>query len=103
MSGFNSNVIVVQSLCLKHLFTKIRDVSTPRVDYVRYSKRIMRIVCEEGLACVNPVPVTVITPTGSEYQGSSVDVWNMVAVSIIRSADAMLGTLSSDSNLYIQY
>ncbi len=90
MSQFN-NVVVVQSLCLKHLFTIIRNVETPRLEFVRHSKRIMRIICEEGLSTVKPTPKTVQTPTGNSYDGSFVDVSSIVAVSIIRSADAMLG------------
>jgi uracil phosphoribosyltransferase len=86
----NPNVTELQCLCLKHLFTKIRDRETNRSDYVKYSRRLMRVICEEGIACLDPTPTTIITPTSSEYHGSAIDTHNIVAVSIIRAGDSML-------------
>lgn len=91
--SYNSNnVIELNCLSLKHLFTIIRDKNTNRDQYVRYSRRLMSIICEEGLSCVNPIPLTVITPTGNEYHGSYIDHNSIVAVSIIRAGDSMLDT-----------
>lgn len=73
-----------------HLFTKIRDRSTNRSDYVTYSRRLMRVICEEGIACLDPTPVTVTTPTESDFHGSAIDMNNIVAVSIIRAGDSLL-------------
>jgi uracil phosphoribosyltransferase len=50
----------------------------------------MSIICEEGLACVNPIPKTVMTPTATEYHGSFIDHSSIVAISIIRAGDSML-------------
>lgn len=56
MSSFTSTdkAIVLQCRCLNHLFTKIRDKNTTRKDFVTYSRRLMRVICEEGIACLNP-------------------------------------------------
>jgi uracil phosphoribosyltransferase len=56
MSSFTSTdkAIVLQCRCLNHLFTKIRDERTTRKDFVTYSRRLMRVICEEGIACLEP-------------------------------------------------
>ena len=38
-----------------------------------------------------PVPTTVTTPTGAAFEGEVVDTSNIVAVSIIRAGDSLLG------------
>lgn len=86
----NPNVIELQCRCLQHLFTKIRDQDSSRADFVKYSRRLMRVICEEGIACLDPTPLTITTPTQSQYNGSVVDTNNIVAVSIIRAGDSML-------------
>lgn len=42
---------------------------------------------------LDPQPVDVTTPTGSVFHGESVDDSNIVAVSIIRAGDSLLGEL----------
>lgn len=56
MSSFVSTdkAIVLQCRCLNHLFTKIRDQNTTRKEFVTYSRRLMRVICEEGIACLAP-------------------------------------------------
>lgn len=108
MSYSHPNVIELQCLSLKHLFTVIRDQNTERGEYVRYvhrrgekrislihffvryARRLMSIICEEGLACVNPIPKIVMTPTSAEFHGSYIDHSSIVAISIIRAGDSML-------------
>lgn len=81
--------------CLKNLFTKIRDRNTNKLDFRRYANRLMTVICEEGLATVNHTETVVTTPTGLEYVGESIDLDNMVVVSIIRAADSMLDVFLS--------
>eukprot|EP00597_Dinobryon_sp_UTEXLB2267_P002423 CAMPEP_0170081442 /NCGR_PEP_ID=MMETSP0019_2-20121128/17304_1 /TAXON_ID=98059 /ORGANISM="Dinobryon sp., Strain UTEXLB2267" /LENGTH=177 /DNA_ID=CAMNT_0010295865 /DNA_START=104 /DNA_END=637 /DNA_ORIENTATION=- len=50
----------------------------------------MTIICEEGLSRVSPTEKTIVTPTGCEFHGESVEVKDIVAVSIIRAGDSML-------------
>lgn len=65
--------------CFRYLFTKIRDENTDRSDFVKYSDRLMSVLCEEGFsyACdiqaegPTIVPEIVITPTGSTYSGQT--------------------------------
>lgn len=45
---------------------------------------------EEGLSYANPQKVTVTTPTGSTYEGESIDTEAVVAISIIRAGDSLL-------------
>jgi len=93
MSQFShDNVVCVseQLRCMKHLFTKIRDQRTPKVEFVTYSKRLMGLICEEGLTYVDQKEKVITTPTGSSYCGASIDPSNMTVVSIIRAGDAFL-------------
>ena len=82
--------VSVGSRSLRHLFTKIRDERTSVADFRKYSSRLMYIVCEEGLAYMDPQPLEVTTPTGAVYSGEKIDETNIVAVSIIRAGDSML-------------
>lgn len=61
--------------CLRYLFTKIRDRNTSRMDFVKYSDRLMSVLCEEGLSYAVDAQGggvhDVITPTDSIYKGVS--------------------------------
>jgi uracil phosphoribosyltransferase len=74
------------------LFTKLRDTSTTSEDFVKYSQRSMRLVAEDALAeFAFSTPVDVTTPCGTWKHGlTSIDPTNIVAVSIVRSGDALL-------------
>jgi uracil phosphoribosyltransferase len=45
---------------------------------------------EEGLSYANPQKVSITTPTGSSYDGESIDTEAVVAISIIRAGDSLL-------------
>ena len=76
---------------MDHLYTKIRDVKTDNTEFRRYAKRLMTVICEEGLSYVSPVQTTVNTPVDDyTYAGTSIENPSIVAVSIIRAADSML-------------
>ena len=103
---YHPNLIVCTSKALPILFTKLRNKTTNHVDFVKYSKRVMRIVAEEALAEFPTIEVDVETPcgpckgiqhvgcnngdnnddsgNGNEYPS------NICAVSIVRSGDALL-------------
>lgn len=93
----HSNLTNLQSSirCFPHLYSKIRDQTTPPQEFARYSRRIMSILSEEGVAisCSNPIEIT--TPTNSTISGQAVDVSEVVAISIIRAGDSMLDTFMS--------
>lgn len=40
---------------------------------------------------LDPSPLTVTTPTGANFEGELVDTSNVVAISIIRAGDSLLG------------
>lgn len=84
------NLVVCQSKALKHLFTRIRDVNTDAVRFAQYSRRILRIIAEEGVANLPATPVRITTPTQAEFDGELVDEDNIAAVSIIRAGDSLL-------------
>lgn len=48
----------------KLLFTKMRDASTSSEDFVKYSKRAMRLLAEDALAEFPGTDVTITTPCG---------------------------------------
>lgn len=88
----SSNVICLSKSLhsLKHLFTKIRDTNTTKVDFVRYSNRLMHILCEEGLSYINNTSKIITTPTNCTYHGEEVNTNNIVVISIIRAGDSLL-------------
>ena len=86
MSSGRVVVNLIESIkCLRHLFTKIRDSKTERYEFTSYASRLMRVICEEGLAYIQPVSKVVQTPTNSTYDGIEIDQKSIVAVSIIRA------------------
>lgn len=87
------NLVLCQSKAVKHLFTRIRNAETDNVKFAQYSRRLLRVICEEGLASLPAAQVTITTPTGSQYEGEHIDEDNLAAVSILRAGDSMLDTL----------
>ena len=85
-----SSVVVPTCKSFKHLFTKIRDEKTSPLEFRIYAKRIMSMVCEEGIAELSPEAVDVTTPTGCTFSGERVRTDDIVVVSIVRAADSML-------------
>jgi uracil phosphoribosyltransferase len=78
------------------LFTKLRDTSTSSADFVRYSRRSMRLVAEDALAEFHTTVLDVSTPCGTWHRGLvGPDPTDMCAVSIVRSGDALLEAVRS--------
>ncbi|KAF2363037.1 Phosphoribosyltransferase-like [Trinorchestia longiramus] len=73
---------------LKELQTILRDRNTSRSDFKFYADRLIRLVIEEGLNQLPYGECTIVTPTGSQYQGLQFTRGNC-GVSIVRSGEAM--------------
>ena len=89
-----TNLTILSCKCLTPLFSKIRDRRTSSNDFARYSRRLMKVICEEGLACIDPLSVDIITPTNSSYIGKEVNEENLVAISIIRAGTTYFSTVA---------
>jgi uracil phosphoribosyltransferase len=75
----------------RYLFTKLRDTSTSSADFVKYAQRSMRLLAEDALVELANITVNVSTPCGTWSQGlTGPDPTSIVAVSIVRSGDALL-------------
>jgi len=66
------------------------DTSTTSEDFVKYSKRSMRILVEDALAEFPTTPVEVQTPCGTYNGLQPILPTEICAVSIMRSGDALL-------------
>ncbi|EEB95802.1 hypothetical protein MPER_05173, partial [Moniliophthora perniciosa FA553] len=77
-----------QTAQLEALYTIIRDKDTNRGDFLFYSDRIIRLLVEEGLNHLPVVKKTVVTPTGSTYDGVGFE-GKICGVSILRAGEAM--------------
>eukprot|EP01120_Amphizonella_sp_Union-15-10_P010370 TRINITY_DN4138_c0_g1_i1.p1 TRINITY_DN4138_c0_g1~~TRINITY_DN4138_c0_g1_i1.p1 ORF type:complete len:365 (-),score=62.39 TRINITY_DN4138_c0_g1_i1:4-1098(-) len=88
----------VQILKMNHqvqsIMTTLRDHTSSRDDLLFYSDRLSRLVLEEALNLLPTQPVTVQTPTGSDYIGLQVTK-KICAGSIMRGGDVMLDAVKS--------
>ena len=86
------NLVVCKSKALPILFTQLRDKTTTDIDFVRISKRVMRLLVEETLAEFPTTSCNIETPCGP-YTGIKhvhTTPSSICAVSIVRSGDALL-------------
>eukprot|EP00835_Amoeboradix_gromovi_P002481 NODE_141_length_17903_cov_0.288643.p10 type:complete len:104 gc:universal NODE_141_length_17903_cov_0.288643:10281-9970(-) len=84
------NVTVLQQTNqLKALMTIIRNEDTSRSDFIFHSDRIIRMLVEEGLNHLPTKTKRVITPIGSEFEGSAF-LGKICGVSIMRAGEAMV-------------
>jgi uracil phosphoribosyltransferase len=93
MSGTNEiypNVVVSPSKAHKGLFTAMRDVNTSSQDFGKYARRSMRLLAEDALAEFPSHTEEIQTPCGPFMGQVRMNPTNIVAVSIIRSGDALL-------------
>ena len=93
-SSLHPNLVVSPSQkVLKILFTQMRNKDTSSEDFVRISKRAMRILAEDALGEFSTESVTIETPCGPCGGLQNVAMTNppsICAVSIVRSGDALL-------------
>lgn len=84
--------LFVVSLVFRFLTSKmdsmIRDVNTPRADFIFYSNRIIRLLVEEGLNHLPVMEHKVTTPVGREYLGVKFE-GKICGVSIMRAGESM--------------
>jgi len=73
---------------VRGLHTIVRNKHTSRADFIFYADRLIRLVIEEGLSFLPFAEETVITPTGSEYQGVRFTS-KLCGVSIVRAGESM--------------
>ena len=86
-----SPIVLRETATLKALHTTMRDKTCTRHQFVTCSNRIVRMLIEEALALLPATPKTVETPCGP-YEGVALpEESSIVAVSILRAADCMLG------------
>ena len=83
-------LVIPECRSFRYLLTKIRDSSTSVIDFRHFSDRLMRVLCEEGIATINANPTRVITPTMAQYDGVIIDESSIVVVSIIRAGGNVL-------------
>ncbi|VEU34800.1 unnamed protein product [Pseudo-nitzschia multistriata] len=88
--NLHPNLVISSSKAHRALFTKMRNASTSSEDFVKYSKRAMRILAEDALAEFPSTDVKITTPCGPCDGCVGPDPTTICAVSIIRSGDALL-------------
>lgn len=88
------NLTVVRSNAFKALLTIIREKTVPTSEFRKYSKRLIRILLEEALALHCKDDIIKESPCGY-YKGKINELGqeDYIAVSILRSGDAMLDEL----------
>lgn len=86
-------LVLSPSKAHKILFSKMRDKTTSSEDFVKYSKRTMRLLAEDALAEFPAKDVTIETPCGPFGGLESLAPTDICAVSIVRSGDALLETV----------
>mmetsp|Transcript_25474 Transcript_25474/g.51761 ORF Transcript_25474/g.51761 Transcript_25474/m.51761 type:complete len:218 (+) Transcript_25474:27-680(+) len=87
----NTTTVLRCTPLVRALHTAIRNKESSRRTFVSSSDRLVQMLIEEALGLLPATPVTVTTPCGS-YDGVALpEESNIVAVSIMRAADCMLG------------
>lgn len=84
--------LLPQTNQLRALHTIIRDRNARREDFVFYSRRIMRLLLEEGLNLLPFEACEVQTPVGRTYEGLRF-AQQICGVSVVRAGESMEGEL----------
>ena len=74
---------------VKGLHTFIRCRDTSRDEFIFYSNRLMRLLCEFAMSMLPFEDVTVETPQGYEYHGKRSAVKCLLGVSILRAGETL--------------
>lgn len=74
---------------IKGLHTFIRNASTPRDEFIFYSKRLIRLVLEYALSLLPFKDVEVDTPQSVLYFGKRMACQKICGVSILRAGETM--------------
>jgi len=87
--SFKSRVhLLDQTPQLISLMTMIRNRNAPRVDFIFYSDRIIRLLVEEGLNCLPTFDKEVTTPVNQTFQGKAFE-GQICGISIMRAGESM--------------
>ncbi|KAI1295439.1 Uridine-cytidine kinase-like 1 [Halotydeus destructor] len=81
--------ILTQTPQVKGIHTFIRNKDTPRDEFIFYSKRLIRLLCEFALSLLSYENVTVETPQGVNYAGKRIGLRKICGVSILRAGETM--------------
>jgi len=73
---------------VKGLQTLIRDKNCQRFQFIFYADRLIRLLIEEGLSYLPFQSRTVVTPTGSNYDGVEFSS-KLCGVSVVRAGESM--------------
>eukprot|EP00093_Oithona_nana_P012810 12810.XXX_765161_766943_1 [CDS] Oithona nana genome sequencing. len=79
---------------IRGLHTFVRNRSTPRDEFIFYSKRLIRLVIEYALSFLPYEELTVKTPQEIAYQGKKCAVQRICGVSILRAGETMEAALT---------
>jgi uracil phosphoribosyltransferase len=90
MSDLHPKLVVSQNKAYKSLFTKMRNKNTSSEEFVRVSKRVMRLLSEDALAEFPTTMLEIETPCGPFQGVKELEPDEICAVSIVRSGDALL-------------
>ena len=79
---------------IRGLHTFVRNRSTPRDEFIFYSKRLIRLVIEYALSFLPYQDISVRTPQEIAYQGKKCSVQRICGVSILRAGETMEAALT---------
>lgn len=79
---------------IRGLHTFVRNRSTPRDEFIFYSKRLIRLVIEYALSFLPYEEITVKTPQEIAYQGKKCAVQRICGVSILRAGETVEAALT---------
>ena len=86
-----TTTVLRETPLVRALHSAIRNKDSSRRTFVTSADRLVQMLLEEALGLLPVTPVTIATPCGS-YEGVSLpEESSLVAVSIMRAADCMLG------------
>merc|ERR1719424_2267940 len=86
-----TTTVLRETPLVRALHSAIRNKDSSRRTFVTNADRLVKILIEEALGLLPVTPVTIRTPCGS-YEGVALpEESTIVAVSIMRAADCMLG------------
>ena len=86
-----TTTVLRETPLVRALHSTIRNKDSSRRTFVTSADRLVQMLLEEALGLLPVTPVTIATPCGS-YEGVSLpEESSLVAVSIMRAADCMLG------------
>ncbi|MDQ2836426.1 MAG: uracil phosphoribosyltransferase [Actinomycetota bacterium] len=80
--------VLAQTNQIRAMHTIIRDRQATRSDFVRYSRRIIRLLLESGLDLLPFAEQDVTTPVGATYRGLAFSA-KICGVSVVRAGESM--------------